>query len=856
MNLSIRTLNIIFSISLLLLASAFIYSYLNIQGLRSANHWVNHTNKVIISLESIYSDIKNAESGVRGYALTKDASYLEQQDQSRTNIKNQLILLDSLLADNPEQHIYIDTLQKTVNDRFFLFNGLINLTNNNADQAEVLPLMQKGKASTEHIYNLVKKMKNNEGILLLQRNEKAEALDKTTPITIVFSGIFGFMVLVISYYFILADLKQRRKIANEVKIKNTLLEYAQQITQMGTFEYNVFTNTLFWSNEMYNIFELDRSVIPEINFIDSLIKEESEITHNRRKKNFQPGASYSDELKIRTVNGNEKVLILNGYVVNEENGLVVHGAIIDITPLKKAELTAREQQELMRVAKEKAESASQFKTRFLSNMSHEIRTPINAILGFTAILSKQELTEQQKKLLKNISISGELLLKLIGNILDISKIEEGKVIIESKSFHLKESIRSVLSPFQHSASEKGLQFHLIIDKSIPDYLLGDFPRISQVLVNLIGNALKFTSHGNITVSVLLTKKQDGLSFVEFVVNDTGIGIQANKQDEIFESFTQANESISVKYGGSGLGLSIVQEVVHLMGGNIQVQSPAHYNERGKGYGSKFFFTLPFKLGEKGADPQAKKTAVQPFPRVLHILVADDNEMNRTLATYTLQSLGCTFEIVENGLQAIQKAAANTYDIILMDMQMPVCDGLQATRQIRLNKNTTPIVGLTANVFQEDINRCLDAGMDGHLGKPYTEEDLYHIIDKWVFKNEKNIAASVPSFSNYEFIEKLSKNDPVIFREMLEMFLNQNAQLLKIIHTAINAEDLETLSFNVHQYKSCARMLNIEKQISLIKQIEEKIEARVSLETIRTDIMQLIETGALVSKEIEQKLLIV
>ncbi len=856
MNLSIRTLNIIFSISLLLLASAFIYSYLNIQGLRSANHWVNHTNKIILSLESIYSDIKSAESGVRGYALTKDASHLDLQNQTRSGIKNQLHLLDSLLADNPEQYLYVDTLQKIVIERFFLFNSLINLTNNNADQTEILPLMQKGKASTDHIYDVVQKMKDNEEVLLRERNKKAEALDKTTPITIVTSGIFGFLVLVVSYYFILVDLRQRRKIANEVRVKNTLLEYAQQITQMGTYEYNVHTNTLFWSNEMYNIFELEKGIVPKVDFIDSLIQEDSKITHNRRKNNFEHGKNYSDELKIRTLSGKEKILISNGYAVSEDKGLIVHGAIIDITPLKKAELTAIEQQELMRLAKEKAESASQFKTRFLSNMSHEIRTPINAILGFTNILTKQQLTDLQKDLLKNISISGELLLKLIGNILDISKIEEGKVVIESKSFHLKEMIRSVLSPFQHSASVKGLQFHLIIDESIPDYLLGDFPRISQVLVNLIGNALKFTSHGSITVSILLNKKHDDVSFVEFVVSDTGIGIQENKQEEIFESFTQANESISITYGGSGLGLSIVQEVVHLMGGKINVQSPAHHNERGKGYGSKFHFILPFKLGEKNTEWYSKQISIQPFPRVLHVLVADDNEMNRTLATYTLQSLGCTYEIVENGLLAIQKASINIYDIILMDMQMPVCDGLQATRQIRKSKNNTPILGLTANVFQEDINRCLEAGMDDHLGKPYTEEDLYHIIDKWVFKNETHNARIQPSFSNYAFIEKLSKNDPAIFREMLEMFLNQNSQLLKIIDTAITDQDQETLSFNLHQYKSCVRMLSIEKQISLIQQIEEKIEGNASIEIVRADVMLLIETGGLITKEIEQKLLTV
>jgi len=603
---------------------------------------------------------------------------------------------------------------------------------------------------------------------------------------------------------------------------------------------------------MYNIFEFDKGSVPNIDIIDSLIKEDSKITHNKRKKNFEPGKSYSDELKICTPSGKEKFLISNGYVTNEENKMIVHGAIIDITPIKKAELTALKQQELMRIAKEKAESASQFKTRFLSNMSHEIRTPINAILGFTTILSKQELSPQQKELLKNIAISSELLLKLIGNILDISKIEAGKILIESKSIHLKEIIRSVLTPFQHVALEKGLQFTLVIDERIPDYLLGDSPRISQVLVNLIGNALKFTNHGNITVDILLISNQDDIYFVEFSVSDTGIGVPKNKQEEIFETFTQANESISIQYGGSGLGLSIVHEVVHLLGGQIKVKSPIYFNERDKGFGSKFFFTIPFKLGNKNAT-NTQSISIEPFPRVLNILVADDNEMNRKLASYVLQSLGCNYEIVEDGLQAIKKTTANKYDIILMDMQMPICDGLQATRQIRENKIKTPIIGLTANVFQEDINSCIDAGMNDHLGKPYTEEDLYLIINKWV-RNDGIHMISSTNYSNYDFIENLSKNNPIIFREMLEMFQAQNFILVNEIKNALNNRDIKILSFQLHQYKSCVRMLGIEKQNELIVQVEGKLEEHHSIESTIAEIEQIIKIGQCISKEIESKLL--
>lgn len=853
MKLSIRTLNIIFSISLLLLVSVFVYSYLNIQGLRSANLWVLHTNKIIVSLENISSEVKDAESGVRGYALTKDATHIEHLNYSRQFIHNQLHILDSMVTDNPEQLIYLDTLKNILSERFFLLNGLVNLTNNDADDIEIFAHMKRAKFSTDYINLIIEKMKRNEETLLKIRNDRASKLDKTSPITIVLSGILGFIILSISYYFILLDLRQREKITNELKSKNKLLEYAQEITQMGTFEYNIESNTLFWSNEMYNIFEVDKTTIPRIDFIDTLISDDSKAIHESRKQHFEIGKSYSDELKICIPNGKEKFILSNGYVIQEGNSIVVHGAIIDITPLKKGELAAIEQQKLMRLAKEKAESASQFKTSFLSSMSHEIRTPINAILGFSTVLSKQDLTSEQKDLLKNITVSGELLLKLIGNILDISKIEAGKVIIENKSFHLKGFIRSVLSPFQHAAYEKGLEFNLHIDDTISNYLIGDAPRISQVLVNLIGNALKFTKEGNITVEITSVKKDENINWINFSVSDTGIGVQENKHKEIFESFTQANELISVKYGGTGLGLSIVEDLVKLMGGTIKLTSPVIFNEHLKAHGSKFHFTLPLPIGDNITDKNTVDNLIKPFPRTLTILVADDNEMNRKLALYTLESLGCICELVENGLEAIRKVYLNKYDVIFMDMQMPICDGLQATRQLRVKKVNTPIIGLTANVFQEDINNCLNAGMDDHLGKPYSEEDLYHKINKWVFKTERSSEIETYSYSNYEFIEKISKNNSEIYREMLEMFLSQNSQLLSKIKIAIENKDIEALSFQLHQYKSCVRILNIEKQSSIISSLEKKIEENPTPEHLFKEVDQLLEIGKIVSKEIEQKI---
>ncbi|WP_018344494.1 hybrid sensor histidine kinase/response regulator [Cytophaga aurantiaca] len=855
MKLSIRSLNLIFSIAFIVLISAYIYSYFNITALRSATKSVQHTNIVFLELESIYSDVKNAESGVRGYVITGDSIHIHQNHILAESVKKQLYTLDSLVSDNAEQKIFVDTLRKVIAERFFLFNQLALLSNSGARQNEVLQMMKKGHSSTDLIHSLIETMKKNEEELLVARNDRAESLSRATPTTIIISGVLGFIILGLAYLFIMKDLRERGALVKELEKKNRLLEYAQQVTQMGTFEYEIVNNKIYWSDEMYNIFDVSKGVAPEMGFIDSLILEDPEFLKERRKRIIKPNSAYSHEFTIRTLNGVEKILLTNGYVFADEHDKVtlVNGAVIDITALKRAEINALEKQELMRLEKEKAEMASQFKTRFLSNMSHEIRTPINAILGFTEILNKQKLSTEQKELLNNISVSGELLLKLIGNILDIGKIEEGKVVIENKSFYLKESIRSVLNPFKFSASEKGINFNLLIDENIPDCLKGDSARVSQVLVNLVGNALKFTSNGNVTVLLSLTDTKEDVCHVEFSVTDTGIGIQKDKQNKIFESFTQANDTISTRYGGAGLGLTIVREIVHLMKGTIHVTSPVYYDDASKGYGSRFYFTIPFKLGENNPEYGTKNISLKPFAKPVHVLVAEDNELNRILAQYTLDSLGCTYETVEDGLLAVEKASEVKFDIILMDMQMPECDGIEATRKLREQKNNVPIVGITANVFQEDIDMCLDAGMNAHLGKPYKKEDLYVIIEKLVFNTVLKGESNKYYYTNFSFIEKISNYDPLICEEMLKSFQYQNNELIKEIKDAVNKQNIAGVSLLLHQYKSCVRILDIKKQIALITDIEYKIKEKNSIESIVNELLVLEKVSVLIALEITMKL---
>jgi PAS domain S-box-containing protein len=387
-------------------------------------------------------------------------------------------------------------------------------------------------------------------------------------------------------------------------------------------------------------------------------------------------------------------------------------------------------------AKVAAEKANVSKSRFLANMSHEMRTPLNLILGFSDLLSKQELLPPQKEFVDYIQSSGQTLIKLIQDILDLSKIEEGKIPIEEKTVFFKQAVTNSLIPYKYKANEKGLNFILQIDEFIPEYLHTDYDKIHQVLLNLIANAIKFTREGEITVSISSEASYASGKevLVKFSVADTGIGIPAEKQKDIFKSFVQADSSISRMYGGSGLGLSISRQLVKLLGGDLKVISPANFHKTSGGAGSIFYFSLKLKVSKESLKDKAEaKPLLKVFSEKYRVLVAEDNIMNQKLAEVILRNFGCEVAFASNGREAVELAENEKFDLVLMDVQMPLMNGIEATRTLRLHNKTIPVIGLTAHVFKEDIEEFRQAGMNDFLGKPYRDADLYEVISKWTKK---------------------------------------------------------------------------------------------------------------------------
>ena len=709
---------------------------------------VNHSYAVNGKLEILMNHVTDGETAERGFVLTGIDSYLEPYLTYLSHIDIDYRELQDLISGDQEQRRQLELLQPLLAQRKALLAQTIALRRErNAAEVAGATSFAAGKAVHDQIREIVNTMIAHERAIIGQRDvDVAEASSLTKRamgavalgtaclgIALFFSSWRGRAERAKSREALLAGKVERERLQEQLQQSVDLMNRMSELSHVGGWEFLTGSRKLSWSPEVYRIHEVDpRETLDIDKALPFYPGEAGPLIQAAFQNALANGTSWDMELPFISAKG-RRLWVRTIGVAYQRDGVTwkLNGSFQDITARKRTEDALHEANTELAVERDRAEAASRAKSQFLANMSHEIRTPMNAILGMVQLLGQTELSRRQHDYVNKTERAAKSLLEILNDILDFSKIEADKLVLDVQSFSLDKLMRDVAVILSTSLGKKDVEALLDIDTRLPLQVKGDSLRLQQVLVNLAGNAVKFTERGTIVVSLKLAQEDEQHIAVDFAVADTGIGISHEHLQQIFVGFSQGEASTTRRYGGTGLGLAISKRLVGLMGGELKVESELHR-------GSRFYFTLPFERASAEGSIQEKYNEVAlPAAHNLRTLVVDDSDMARTVLHNMIEALGWHCDTADSGYQAMRAIQSGmergrNYDVIFMDWKMPGMDGWQVTQHIRqvYPPAAAPIIIMVSAYGREVLAERLQSepmALDGFLVKPVTASMLFDAV---------------------------------------------------------------------------------------------------------------------------------
>lgn len=791
----------------------------------------NQYQNNLVKYQKILSTLSDAESSVRTFSITNNDQDLEQFHLSRNMLLDYIPSINQVKKNNDE----LSKLNKLIHSKIMLMEEMISVRRDNPSEDLLERALDKineikykeqpkdpvekedlnSKTLTEpkgqdaSAFQELKKEENEDDDLSLsEKNQNKEENENKG----FFQKLFSRKKADTDK---LAEKSEKEEINEEKEVDRSTHpdkdsssfkksnQPAEEIEKTEEIESSIHQlqvqnklKTTVWQDNMLRLIKEDNKIMRRIRI--EMAKLEKKEKHNQ--EHFISTAARSKDSIIN----NTTVMGVGAFTIILILSLVI---VQDFDRLRKNRLSLISE-------KEKANRHAKVKEEFLANMSHEIRTPMNAIVGYSELLQKTTLTSEQKDFLSTIQKSSNHLMVILNDILDYSKLESGKLIIHKEQFNPVICVNQVVKSMEADAVKKGIKIHKFISPSVHKNLMGDAIRFQQILYNLLSNAIKFTDKGAVSV-VLKSEDFDSEAVLKLSVKDTGSGIGPEHLQRIFENFEQVDTGRKRKFGGTGLGLAIIKRLVNLHNGEIEVKS-----EEGKG--SEFIIQIPYeisKIKDVNRKPKAKKEEIKL--NNLKILAVDDQEYNLELINLILKKWGASVKLATSGKDALEKIKNDEFNIILMDVQMPEMTGIEATRAIRKNDKELPIIALTAASTKEETDRCLSAGMDDFLLKPFKQNELYDILKKYASKNNSDETRCPQIQCAFENLYNLANGNIAFVNDMLQVFLKNSKNDFEKLEQHVKEKNYIGIHRMAHKMIPPCRHLKINHLVSKLDEIEKR-----------------------------------